>query len=386
MRRPRLRSISDSNLYASNSEGGGPTGHGSVTAYASGSSGDVAPVKIITSNFTGINSSSGIAVDAKGKIYLTNDSAVSDVSDPPGGSLEIFPPGSYATTAPVTVIAGDNTGLNSPQKVALDARGNISVLNANEVITVYPAGSAGNATPSATINLGGGNLGAADIARGIDGALYVANQGTFTCDGYECRQTGPGAIDIYSARANGNAKPSAVLSGYATGLASPSAIAVSRRGNIFVANQGPMACSCVCVPTGAGTVTVYAPGSTANAKPIATIAGPRTRLAMPEAIAVDASENIYVLDAAGADGFICADAQAASRPANVPSLTQLTRSIRTNGDTSIFGFFEFGEFGAQSSILVFQAGSNGDTPPIARVRGPFTALDGSAIAVGPSGP
>jgi len=59
------------NLYVLNSSGG-PVGTGSVTEYSAGSIGDVAPNNTITSSSTGINTSQAIAVDAGGKIYVTN--------------------------------------------------------------------------------------------------------------------------------------------------------------------------------------------------------------------------------------------------------------------------------------------------------------------------
>jgi hypothetical protein len=128
------------------------------------------PIDTISSSFTGISYSSGIAMDSKGSIYVTNEIGGADF---PNGTLAIFPAGSYATTSPASVIGGDNTGLVYPESVALDAKGNISVLSLGNVVTVYPAGSAGNVTPSATINLAG-NIAPSGIARGTGGELYVA--------------------------------------------------------------------------------------------------------------------------------------------------------------------------------------------------------------------
>jgi hypothetical protein len=371
------------NLYVLNGE--------EVSIYSAGSSGDAAPSNTFTSSFTGIDDSSGIALDGAGNIYVANSYAGADFFT---GSLSIYPAGSYATTAPTTVIEGDNTGLNYPQKVAVDARGEISVLNLNNTVTVYSAGSAGNVPPSATINLNG-NINPTDIARGIDGQLYVANRGTVECNNNgHCYQTSPGAIDIYSAQANGNAKPEAAISGYLTGLASPSAIAVSQRGNIFVANQGPMDCSCGCSPTGDGSITVYAPGSAANAVPIATIQGPLTRLGLPDEIAVDSNENLYVVDGGAigeaysgpvgrsvgnclGDGLAATGSRNRNLAGGSPAI-DLVPGVNNLAPTSLDSL--------PDSILVLKAGSNGDTPPMAIIRGPFTALGGSAIAIGPSGP
>jgi len=371
---------SDDNLYVLG-DGGGPTHTGGITVYPPGSTGDVVPINTITSNFSGISSSSGIAMDSKGTIYVANATGGANF---PNGTLAIFRPGSYATTAPASVVGGDNTGLDFPRGVALDARGNISVLNSNDVVTVYPAGSAGNVTPSATISLTG-NINPTGIARGTGGELYVASQGTIECNNNgNCRQTGVDAIDIYSPRANGNVKPAAVISGYLTGLASPGAIAVSQRGNILVANQGPMNCSspCECFPNGNGSITAYAPGSAANAEPIATIQGPQTRLQTPSAIAVDANENIYVVDSGaivngvfgGRVGVGCSFPQSIAeqatthRVAGSSSATgELRRNGKASGDIDILDIAEFGfyEVAAVSSVLFFKAGSNGNVPPIA---------------------
>lgn len=359
-----------------------------VTTFSAGSTGDAVPINTFTSSFTGISSSSGIALDSKGTIYVTNEVGGADF---PNGSLAIFSAGSYAIGAPESVIGGDKAGLDFPQSVAVDARGNISVLNIDNTIVVYPAGSTGNVAPSATINVGY-NIDPSGIARGSDGELYVSDQGFVQCsENGRCHQTSVGSVEVYPAKANGNAKPSAVIAGYATGIAAPSAIAVSKRGNIFVANQGPMACSCGCFPTGQGSITVYAPGSAANAKPIATIQGALTQIGIPEGVSVDSSENIYVFDEGGfgkggIGGLgreVCFDERSAVEQA----LTRNRTSGLSNSGDVIFTH-EVGTFliRGQPSILVFKAGSNGNTPPSAVIRGPFTALDGSGIAIGPSGP
>ncbi len=373
----------DGNIYALNGA--------KVTTFSAGSSGDAAPINTFTSAFTGIDGSSGIALDSAGKIYVANSYGGPDF---PNGSLSIFAPGSYATTAPASVIMGDNTGLNYPQKLAVDAGGNISALNIDGTITEYPAGSTGNVTPSETINLSD-NIDAVGIARGADGALYVANQGGVQCNNNgHCHQTSLGSINVYSANANGNAKASAVITGYATGIASPSAITVSKRGNIFVANEGPVDCSFGCCPVGDGSITVYAPVSVANAKPIATIQGALTQLEIPEGIAVDSNENIYVVDGGSSvNGGRGGKVGRAGSWGEGCALEQGTTASIAGGDFAgknpdIFivpGVFDTG-IPISISILEFKAGSNGNTPPSAIIRGPFTALGGSAIAIGPSGP
>ena len=135
------------------------------------------------------------------------------------------------------MIEGENTGLNYPQKVALDARGNISALNIDNSITVYPAGSTGNVTPSATINVGG-NIVPAGIARGSGGELYVADQGFVQCNKRPLPSEQRGSVDVYPAKCKWECEPQCGHRRLCDGIASPSAIAVSKRGNHFRRESG----------------------------------------------------------------------------------------------------------------------------------------------------
>ncbi|MGD0290937.1 MAG: NHL repeat-containing protein [Candidatus Binataceae bacterium] len=361
---------SSGHLYVSN-ENGGPTGHGSITVYPTGSSGDTAPIATITSNFTGLDYASGLALDSAGNIHVTNEFGSAGQT----GSVAIYPAGSYAIGPPAATIAGDQTGLYYPYGIALDSSGNISVLNGDNAITEYPAGSAGNVTPNATITIdSSGNTNPTGIAMGASGKLYVANQGNVSCNRQSCRQTGAANVSVYSAGSDGNAKPSDVLRGLSTGLASPSAIAVDHHGDIYVTNEGPMECrpSCGCVPTGSGSVTVYAPGSKGDVSPIATISGAKTKLRIPYGIALDSNRNIYVLNATG---FFLACVGFTGPAAATKDLANSNVAAAT-------------AYGLRGPILIFAAGSSGDTVPIGAIGGPFTGLDfyPEGIAVGPAGP
>ena len=371
---------SGGNIYVSNGFGG-PTQRGSVTVYGAGSSGDAVPINVITSNNTGINDASSIAVDSSGNIYVANDFPFGV------GSIDIYPAGSYATGPPIATIAGDNTELSDPFAVALDSSGNIYVLNqsddgrADNAITVYPAGSNGDVTPSATFNIDPtGESFPSGMAADAAGALYIANQGGLSCGRRSCHHS-PDNVAVYGAGSNGTPAPIAVISGPDTKLASPSAIAVDHGGEIYVTNEGPIECrhygKCtVCGPSGPGSINVYAQGSNGDAKPIAEISGSNTGIGSPYGITLDSSGNIYALNGGyvpggglgGGDSF---DSLFGERAAA----------------EQIVGCFVLVDERSVEPILIFPAGSNGDVSPIGGIVGRYTGLTSpAAIAVGPTAP
>jgi hypothetical protein len=105
-----------------------------------------APLGTISGSQTGFNGSGsplGIALDASGRIYVTDDAtsgfdSVIVFGADPVGTLD---------EAPLATITGSNTGLSSPYDVAVDGSGKIYVANANgNSVTVYAA------NPSGTMN------------------------------------------------------------------------------------------------------------------------------------------------------------------------------------------------------------------------------------------
>jgi hypothetical protein len=147
------------------------TNGSSVTAYAAGSHGNVAPIAVIgdrsdslsasegdsTTGHSWIRWARGIAVDQRGKIYVANGADG-------GNRIVIFSAGSRGNVAPIATIAGTDTGLDDPFGVAVDSQGKIYVTNpAKELvrdqrmvtgpssITTYAEGANGNAKPIATI-------------------------------------------------------------------------------------------------------------------------------------------------------------------------------------------------------------------------------------------
>jgi sugar lactone lactonase YvrE len=353
---PGIAVDSAGRIYVSNLRGGTDQ-LGSIVVYPPGSSGDAVPVATITSNLTGLSGASGLALDSVGNIYVANGSDVSGE----GGSIAIYPAGSYADGPAMATIAGEDTKLDDPFGIALDPRGDVFALNSKKAVTVYPAGSVGNATPSARIEIGSSAHGRpTGIAVDRRGDLYVANYPSTKCFRESCYETSPGNVTVYSAGSDGAAKPEAVISGPDTKLNTPSAIAVDSSRNIYVVDDGPLKCTtCGCFPTRRASVSVYAPDSKGNATPISTIQGVNTGFGWPYGIAVDPSGNVYVL--------------------NGPRF-----AFRRSPDGVCSGV------GASlgDPILIFAAGSHGNVAPIGSIGGSSSGLNlfPSGIAIGPGGP
>ncbi len=149
-----------------------PGGH--IAIFAAGATGNVAPARIIAGASANFHSPTGIAVDGPGNIYVADSGLGYSYS----GDVAIFAPGASGDVAPSTVIVGGATGLSTPEGVALDARGNIYVANlGNNTVTVYAANASGDAVPIRTI---GGALTGLDQPVGIAiddaGYVYVGSQ------------------------------------------------------------------------------------------------------------------------------------------------------------------------------------------------------------------
>jgi hypothetical protein len=246
----------------------------SVTAYAKGSDGNVAPLQTIVGSNTGLVSPEGIALDANSSIY---------VADSQGGpftfgSVTVYAAGANGNVAPIRTISGSNTGLNNPEGLVLDAGRELYVASfiggprGRGSVTVYSPDANGNVTPIRTINGNHTGLyGPVGIALDKRGDIYIVNYGNQ-------HSPGPGKVTVYAAGANGDVAPINIISGSNTGLIGSLGIALDDRRDIFVANQ-------IGGSSGLGSVTVYAANASGNVAPIRTISGPSTRLRHPAGVA-----------------------------------------------------------------------------------------------------
>lgn len=316
--------------------------------------GEVTPVLTITGENTGLSGPLGIALDAGGNIYATNEGSIDNgvvVYPPLGNSAGVI------DEAPASTLGISLTGLIAPRGIALDSSANIYVANAdggalnNGSVTIFPAGSRGNVTPTATIAFNGGlDLTGLSLPEGlaldVDSNVYATNAGNYLIPGND--------LTIYPALGDSigtlNEAPMITIGGSGTSqteLAAPSAIALDTAGRIYVTNSSGG-------PSQTGSVTVYSSignsAGTLNEAPIASISGADTALSRPDGIALDSTGNIYVAN---------------------------------------FGEFQNGTYGP-SSITVYPStvvtSGGGDVKPLATISGSNTQLNGSSgIALDMSG-
>jgi hypothetical protein len=258
-----------------------------VHGFALGATGNTTPLSTIAGSATGLNGTSGVALDSSGRVYIASSN---------NGSIVEYPYSANGNQAPATTISGASTGLSDPAAVALDSSGRLYVANqAADQITEYAAGASGNAAPVATISGQATGLSSPD-ALTVDGNghLWVADYANNT-------------LTEYAAGATGNAAPVATVS---SGLDGPTAMTIAPSGDILVANQF------------GESITGYPLNASASTNPVITISGTSTGLAFPRGVDVDTNGNIYVSN----QGDSAIEEFAANANANATPLATITGS------------------------------------------------------------
>jgi len=269
----------------------------------------------------------GVALDAKGKIYVANDGVAT--GHPESDSVRIYPADSNGIAAPI----GGGSNYSSPQAIAVGRDGTTYVANgSSDGVSIFGPGADGKLRMRTIVN---GVDDPSGLAVDRDGNLYVVNSGSQS-------------VTVYGPRADGEDPPIRKISGEKTGLKSPVGIALDG-GRIYVTDDRR-------IGGDSDSITIFAAGANGNAAPIATISGLKTQLQLPQGIAVDTDGKIYVANGGNLEDRAEDAERYDDRPRADPA----------------------------DSVTVYAAGSTGNVAPIARINGPLTGLGHPmGIAVGP---
>jgi hypothetical protein len=323
-----------------------------------------------------------IAAAVAGQIYVTNSLT---------NSILVYAPSPTGTLneAPIATIAGSNTGLQSPQGIAVDSSGRIYVANdvpnaagqgvgilvAGGYITVYAANPHGllNEAPLATLTPAVAST--AGVLPGFPAAVAIDANGKIYLASGDFGAGGGGTVAVYAANPSGTftATPLGTVNtvGFSfTGVALDAATKIYTVSPFAQANAPP-------------SITVWAnPTGTVNATPLAEITGSNTGLDAPFGVALDASGKIYAANISqNSTPSITVYAANPSGTLNVAPLAKIAGSnTGLSGPTSVAvdagGLIYVGNSGG-SSINVYAANPNGtlNEAPVATITGSNTGLN-----------
>lgn len=103
---------------------GSGTGKGRLEWFAGGLNGNIEPGRMISGPHTGITEPGGVAMDASGRVFITDEAS---------NKVLVFDSNAGGNVAPVA----EMTGLHSPERVFVDSVLNVYVTDKNDGITVF---------------------------------------------------------------------------------------------------------------------------------------------------------------------------------------------------------------------------------------------------------
>jgi sugar lactone lactonase YvrE len=189
-----------------------------VREYAAGASGSAAPTRVLPLNATTTlsNTPTGIAADASGNIYVSEESA---------GAVAVFSAAANGSVAPTRFLSGALTTLVNPFQLHVDGAGNLYVMNfiaAGQVdILVFAPAANGNVAPIRTLNVG-----VLGFTVNSAGSVYAVTQS---------------GVEVFAPGASGTPVPTQTITTSATGQAVlTGGIGVDSVGNIFLVTLGTL--------------------------------------------------------------------------------------------------------------------------------------------------
>ena len=223
----------------------------SINYYAAGASGNAAPTRVISGPFTGLALPDGLALDGAGRLYVANAAA---------GTVTVFPAAANGNEVPSQTIGGLLTGLHQPSGVTIDANGYLWVSDvSNNSLFEFAPNATGDVAPLQKIT-GPSTLltSPVGLAQNSQGRLLVSNL------------YGQSVTEYANAQPYGDASPAWRILGDPAQLNNPEGLDVDAGDDLYVANEF-------------GGVNEYLPNTVA---PYAILTGTATGLRSPRALAV----------------------------------------------------------------------------------------------------
>jgi hypothetical protein len=131
----------------------GNTGNNSITVYNHAAQGNTAPLYVIAGSRTGINSPGQLSADAQGNLYVANGSSLDSGTNP---GVLVFAHGANGNVSPIRNISGPSTGIKNVRAMIVDkTTGNIFVADNGvgagdeSTLMVFPPNATGNIAPLA---------------------------------------------------------------------------------------------------------------------------------------------------------------------------------------------------------------------------------------------
>jgi hypothetical protein len=311
------------------------------------------------------------AASAQDEVYVVNSAGGSGT-----GSVTVYPRTASGPAAPIRTIAGPATGLLFPRGLAVDASNNEIFVGDSDTIFVYPKTGFGEVAPLRTLKLPGSLV--------VNLSLDATNNELVVADGV-------GAILVYSRTASGTAVPLRTIKGASTGLGAPFGsvvgVAVDATNNELVVTRGSAG-------NQNNAILVFSRTADRDVAPIRSISGPATGLLIPGAVAIDLVNNELIVTDEGSVNFAAVRFYPRTASGtNVGPLRSITGSATglslplgvaldtVNGEIQVVNE-------GNHSLTVYPRTGGGNIPPLRTVAGAGTGLASpNAIALPqPAGP
>ena len=255
--------------------------HPRLAVYARQANGQVAPLRVLEGQKTGISRSlHGIYVD------IPNDEVV--IPSNVAGAILVFGRMQSGNTPPRRMIQGSRTHLHSPQGVAVDNKHDELVVSndTRQSILVFERAANGNVAPVREII--GPKTGITNpqgiVVDPVHDEIILSDEG-----GKGTKM--PPALRVFRRTDNGDVAPLRVISGSDTGMLRPRQIQLDiERDEVVIADRGLVQEFRYDTP---GFLAVWNRTDSGNVAPKKLIRGPKSQLTSPRSVYVDPKNGEY---------------------------------------------------------------------------------------------